>query len=166
MDIYKLTKTRRVFNDLQYDIISICINQLKSREVLVELCHQPPQLSIELQGQIIVFLNTIMVLQNVCCSLQWQTPHRRQPSQRNFPCPKAINFLEEALSKPYEEVLILLNNREFTPSFRECVVVLKEVIGPYADQIQSLSYYFIGLLITKMCPQFLLVLLVILNFFP
>lgn len=70
----------RPCNDLQKNVIYICRHHFKPRKLLVHLCHQALQFSIKFQGQIFVSLHATMMIHDICCPLQWQTPHWRNPS--------------------------------------------------------------------------------------
>lgn len=148
------------------NVVRIGKDQIDPRELLGEVHHQNLQLAIELQCQVVIPLVAVILEHDVHGPLEREAAHRRQPAEGDLACPEPVQLPQERARDTDQEVLVLLDAELGLAASRHRVVVLQEVVGPHADQVDSLGDDLVGLGGAEMSPELPLVFLVVLEFLP
>ena len=151
------TVVGRLVDDGGEDLVGVGVDELEAGEVLVEPGGEPLKLAVEAPGDGVVVLVALAGVVAVADALGGEAPHRRQPGEVHLPAAEGVHVADGGLGEP-QQVRLVLRHRVLHPPLRQVVVVLDEVVGADAPDVERLADDLAGFSLPLGDPQPLLVL--------
>ena len=131
-----LTIVGRLVDDVGKELVRVGEDELQSRELLVELDDELLQLGVEGPGNSVVLL---VALAGVADDpLGGEAAHGREPREVHLPAAELVHAADGCLGEP-QQVGLVLSHAVLHPPLRQVVVVLDEVVGADAPDVERFA---------------------------
>jgi hypothetical protein len=161
-----LTVLGRVGDEVEEALVDGDVGELELGELAPEPAHHVPHLGVVAPGHLVELLDALAAAERVGGALERQAADGGEPREGDPPRAEAVDPCQERARAVNEEVLVLGHRELREPARGQQEVVLEEVVGADADDVERAADDGGGAARAEPRAEALLVLLVVLHLLP